>query len=70
MNQGDIYNEKKLEREVLKEATFDRVRNIPPQVWYDQLRGSDDGRYSQISVTKENIRIKSSDIMKKNNYFK
>jgi len=33
-------------KEALRLASFDQ-RTISPQIWYDKLRESDDGRYSQ-----------------------
>ena len=31
-------------------AKFDTQRHIPDQVWYDSLRGSDDGSFSKVSA--------------------
>ena len=61
-HQGDIYNERKLEREALFKATIDTKQNIPTQIWYDSLRDTDDGRFSQVAVQEECYRIKSSHI--------
>ena len=48
MNKSDIFNEKKQEREILRytqQADFSEI--CDQQVWYDSLRETDDGRYSQ-----------------------
>ena len=34
-----------VEREALKNANFDNAGAVPAQVWYDQLRETDDGRF-------------------------
>ena len=34
-----------VEREVLKDSNFDNAGAVDPQIWYDQLRESDDGRF-------------------------
>ena len=39
-----------VEREVLMAANFDNAGVIPTQIWYDQLRESDDGRYIHKNV--------------------
>ena len=31
-------------------ASFDEHKRLPQQIWYDQLRGSDDGSFSKISI--------------------
>ena len=35
MDQGEIYNQRRLEREALRMATSDINQNIKPQIWYD-----------------------------------
>lgn len=39
-----------VEREALMSANFDNGGAIPAQVWYDQLRESDDGRFCHKSI--------------------
>jgi hypothetical protein len=36
-----------MEREAMRLSQMDLRQNIPTQIWYDQLRESDDGRFSQ-----------------------
>ena len=45
LDQGDIHNQKMVEREALVAANFDNGGAVPEQVWYDQLRETDDGRF-------------------------
>jgi hypothetical protein len=42
---GDVYNQKKIEREAMRIAIQDE-NNMPQQLWYDSLRETDDGRFS------------------------
>ena len=46
MHMGDAYNKRKIEREALSKAMADYKGIIPQQMWYDSLRGTDDGRFS------------------------
>jgi hypothetical protein len=43
IDQGQVYNKRKIQREAMRVATH---VTIPDQIWYDSLRGSDDGRFS------------------------
>ena len=45
INQGDIYNQRRNEKEAVRLANFDAQRVIPDQIWYDSLRKSDDGSF-------------------------
>lgn len=49
MHIGDAYNKRKIEREALSKAMADYKGVIPMQMWYDSLRSTDDGRFSQVS---------------------
>lgn len=68
IHQGDIYNERKLEREALRRATFDAKADIPTQAWYDSLRETDDGRFSLAAVNDETQKLKDQ-LRKQNRYF-
>jgi len=50
INQGDIYNQRNIEKEAIRAATFDTKQSIPTQIWYDSLRETDDGRFSASEV--------------------
>ena len=44
--QGDIFNQRRQMFEALRRANFDNNTTVNEQIWYDSLRGSDDGMYS------------------------
>mmetsp|Transcript_23578 Transcript_23578/g.36270 ORF Transcript_23578/g.36270 Transcript_23578/m.36270 type:complete len:147 (+) Transcript_23578:810-1250(+) len=50
INQGEIFNQRNLEKEAIRAATFDAKQSIPTQIWYDSLRETDDGRFSAIEL--------------------
>jgi len=50
INQGDIYNQRMNKKEALRLARFDDGI-LPDQIWYDTLRGNDDGAYAKVSAT-------------------
>ena len=60
MNQGQIYNQRKQQRELLSLAMQDYNGTLPSTLWYDQLRQTDDGRF--------NIQSEASLIDKENNF--
>lgn len=49
LNAGDIYNQKKIEREAMMVALQDE-NLMPQQLWYDSLRETDDGRFSSVET--------------------
>ena len=49
MDQGDIKNLQYQELEAVSKANFDNKGPVSTQIWYDQLRGTDDGRFSSPS---------------------
>lgn len=51
MNQGEIYNQLKQQREMLSKAIQDYHGSVPQQMWYDHLRQTDDGRFNLKSET-------------------
>jgi len=46
INQADVQNQLLGERQLLQAAQMDEQPRIPDQIWYDHLRQTDDGRYS------------------------
>lgn len=50
MHMGDAYNKRKIEREALRQAIQDYHGSVPLQYWYDSLRETDDGRFSNIDM--------------------
>lgn len=49
IDQGDIFAYRQLQREILKNSSNDtEEKRISTQVWYDSLRGTDDGNYVKI----------------------
>lgn len=50
MHMGDAYNKRKIEREALRVAVEDYHGSVPLQFWYDSLRETDDGRFSNIDM--------------------
>lgn len=54
IDQGDIYNQRRLKKEVLSSSMYDQNdNNIPTQVWYDSLRDTDDGRFVNLITERE-----------------
>ena len=51
INQGDVFIQKRNQKEALRLASFDTKRSIPEQIWYDSLRGSDDGSFTRVTAT-------------------
>jgi len=41
---------RKVEKMAIQSATFDQANILPTQLWYDSLRETDDGRFSQTQV--------------------
>ena len=54
---GDAHVYKKNEQKLMNLATFDTQDRLPTQIWYDQLRGDDDGSFSKISSIKPDKHI-------------
>jgi hypothetical protein len=54
-----------VEREALKNANIDNVGVIPPQIWYDQLRESDDGRFMHQNGEYQRKRIRNTNSQNK-----
>ena len=46
INQGEVYIQQQIEREAAHIAVKDK-NNAPIQYWHDNLRASDDGRFSK-----------------------
>lgn len=55
-DQGQISNYRKMQREAMRLATQDIKQNIPPQIWYDSLRETDDGRYSESNIFQNDLK--------------
>ena len=53
IHSGDLYNSKKQVVEMTSKAAFDNSKSIPPQLWYDSLRQSDDGFFSRHNIASE-----------------
>lgn len=53
IHQGDVYIQRKNQKEALRLADFDSKQMMPQQIWYDQLRGSDDGSFSKTAITNQ-----------------
>ena len=54
IDQGDIYNQRRLKKEVLSSSMYDQNdNNIPTQIWYDSLRETDDGRFVNLITERE-----------------
>jgi hypothetical protein len=49
-----VSNYRKLQREAMRLANAD-INNVPPQVWYDSLRETDDGRFSEIGIFQNDL---------------
>lgn len=51
INQADVYSQRQVMREALKlTVADDKQGGINDQVWYDSLRETDDGRFSQTQI--------------------
>ena len=51
INYGDLYQQRKNKKEAIRLATYDMKDRLPPQMWYDSLRGNDDGSFSKTAIT-------------------
>lgn len=49
IHQGEAHVQKMNERRILELATFDNRDRLPTQIWYDQLRDTDDGSFSRVT---------------------
>lgn len=54
---GDAHVQKKNEQKLMSLATFDTQDRLPTQIWYDQLRGDDDGSFSRTTSIKPDKNI-------------
>lgn len=57
LRQGDIYNQRRQEQQALCHALADHHGTVPPQLWYDSLRETDDGRFSQ-HLLQDKVRVR------------
>jgi hypothetical protein len=48
INQGDVYIQRMNTKEAMRLANWDNQRRIPEQIWYDSLRGEDNGQFSTV----------------------
>ena len=49
INQGEMFIQRRNMKEAIMRSQFDTQKQIPTQIWYDQLRESDDGTFSNLS---------------------
>jgi hypothetical protein len=51
INQADVYSQRQVLREALKlTVADDKQGGTNDQIWYDSLRETDDGRFSQTKI--------------------
>ena len=68
-NQGVVSNYRKLQREAMRLAKSD-VNNIPDQIWYDSLRETDDGRFSETGIFENDLNYQKQVAKSRNDYLK
>jgi hypothetical protein len=54
------------QKEALRLASFDNHKRLPTQLWYDQLRASDDGSFSNTNISNKGLGIDPIDYVHRN----
>lgn len=71
INQADVYSQRQVMREALKlTVADDKQGGINDQVWYDSLRETDDGRFSQTQIFAHQTEFLKDKVQKRNDYLK